>query len=298
MVRILSTARTLRLSIAIACVTTVFAAYSSGGNNRLPDRRAAEGLNDVGLMRMKEGDLSGAIMKFEEALAIDPACVVATHNLGKVLATAKQYGRAILILEKGLEASPDDKGCIVQLVQIYALKGDRNAWLRYIKKAAALSERFVLRELPILLLRQGSVEAAKDAAIVAIEADDRNPVCWFNKGRVSETEKDYAAAEREYSKALAIKPDYLAALVNLGNVLDVQGKSKEAMDAYRKAYACDAADSFAQYNYGRMLVLSGEDVAKGFHLLKMAAADKGGASVPARRLLGRLVALAREGGGK
>lgn len=298
MVGILSTARPLGLLVAIACATTVFAANSSGENNRLPARQAAEGLNDVGLMRMKEGDLSGAIMKFEEALAVDSSCVAARHNLGKVLAATKQYGRAILILERGLESSPDDKGCIVQLVQIYALKGDRNAWLRYIKKAAALPERFVLRELPILLLRQGSVEAAKDAAIIAIEADDRNPVCWFNKGRVSETEKNYAAAEREYSKALAIKPDYLAALVNLGNALDVQGKSKEAMDAYRKAYACDATDSFAQYNYGRMLVLSGEDVAKGFHLLKMAAADKGGASVPARRLLGRLVALTKEGGGK
>ena len=286
------------LSAVVVFAATLFAAPPTNGGEVSRTRRTAEALNDFGLEKMKKGDLSGATMKFEEALAVDSSYIVATHNLGKVLSAAQQYDRAISVLEKALELVPDDKGCIVQLVQIHALKGDKNSWRKYLEKAAALPDRFVLRELPVLLLRQGSVPAARDGAKMALEKEKGNPVCWFNSGLVSDAEKDVAAAVANYSEAVRLKPDYLAAWVNLGNAFDAQGKAAEATNAYKKAYECDSTNSFAQYNYGRMLVLGGVDVAKGFHLLKIASENEGGASAQAKNLVARLVALANEGGAK
>lgn len=286
------------ISAVVLSATTLFAAPSTTVGAVSQARRTAEALNAIGLEKMSKGDLSGATMKFEEALAVDPSCIAATHNLGKVLSAAKQYDKAISVLEKALELVSDDKGCIVQLVQIYALKGDKSSWRRHLEKAAALPDRFVLRELPILLLRQGSVEAARDAADMALDKEKENPICWFNNGLVSEAEKDVVTAETNYTEAVRLKPDYLAAWVNLGNAFDAQGKAAEATNAYKKAYECDSTNSFAQYNYGRMLVLGGVDVAKGFHLLKIASENDGGASAQAKNLVARLVALANEGGAK
>lgn len=286
------------LSAGIMCAATLLAEPAKSGDGASRSRRVAEELNAIGLELMGKGDLSGAAMKFEESHAVDPSYIVATHNLGKVLSAAKQYDRAISVLEKAHELVPADKGCIVQLVQIYALKGDKSSYRLYLEKSAALPDRFVLRELPVLLLRQGSVEAARCAADMALDREKGNPVCWFNSGLVSEAEKNAPAAERSYSKAVSIKPDYLAAWVNLGNAFDAQNKAAEATNAYKKAYECDPTNSFAQYNYGRMLVFGGGDVAKGFHLLKVASENKGEASLRAKNLVARLVALANEGGAK
>lgn len=291
-------AAVMALSIAVFGAIAAIAAGRASNDADCAIRRTAAELNDIGLEKMKEGDLTEAVVKFEEALAVDPSCMPATHNLGKVLAAARLYDRATSVLERGLASSPDDKGCVVQLAQIYALKGDGRGWRRWIEKAASLPESFVLRELPVLLLRQGSVEAARCAADMALDREKGNPVCWFNSGLVSDAEKNAPAAERCYAKAVEIKPDYLAAWVNLGNALAAQGEDAEATDAYKKAYECDPADSFAQYNYGRMLVLGGDDVAEGFHLLKVASEGGGGASRQAKDLVASLVALANEGGAK
>ena len=40
---------------------------------------------------------------------------------------------------------------------------------------------------------------------------------------------------RPYNKALAIKPDYADAYINMGSALKEQGKLEEAIEAYNKA---------------------------------------------------------------
>ena len=38
-----------------------------------------------------------------------------------------------------------------------------------------------------------------------------------------------------YNKALSIKPDYVEAYFNMGNIFKTQGKMEEAIEAYSKA---------------------------------------------------------------
>lgn len=291
----------IKTKVAIMMTLISAAAMSgvcAGGNASQTPESAAIALNDAGIERMKAGDLTAAALKFEEAIAVDPSYVIATRNLGKLLASARQYDRAVKVLEKGLEKRPDDPGCLVQLAQIYALQDGKEPFTSILERIAKLPKPVVLRELPLLLLRQGSRAFAMQAAERAVLADPGNPVCWFNKGLVEERSRDDHAAEKSYRKAIELKADYVSPWVNLGNVRDRVGDVEGATAAYAKAYEIDTSDSFAQYNYGRMLVIHGKDVRRGFDLVQRAAEGNGGASVPARKLLAELVDIAEKGAAK
>ena len=64
--------------------------------------------------------------------------------------------------------------------------------------------------------------------ISAIAKDSNNPQLYDVMGRVYETGlKDYAKAEEYFKKALAINPDYIESLSNLGRVYYNQGVNKQ-----------------------------------------------------------------------
>ena len=62
----------------------------------------------------------------------------------------------------------------------------------------------------------------------AIAKDSNNPQLYDVMGRVYETGlRDYAKAEEYFKKALAINPDYIESLSNLGRVYYNQGVNKQ-----------------------------------------------------------------------
>jgi tetratricopeptide (TPR) repeat protein len=55
---------------------------------------------------------------------------------------------------------------------------------------------------------------------------------------------------REYMRVLAVKPNMLAALVNLGNAYFGQEKYDAAIEQYRKAARIDPNEAMIRYNLG------------------------------------------------
>ena len=79
-----------------------------------------------------------------------------------------------------------------------------------------------------------------DNAIVdfkkAIQLDpDRSFVPWNNLGKVYYQQKEYQKAIEAYNEALAIKPEYLPALIGLGNTLKSSKMYDRAANIYNKA---------------------------------------------------------------
>ena len=65
--------------------------------------------------------------------------------------------------------------------------------------------------------------------------------------------KDFDSAIEAYNKALAIKPDYAEAIMNLGSALKDQGKLEEAIEAYNKALVIKPDYAEAYNNMGNTL---------------------------------------------
>lgn len=68
-----------------------------------------------------------------------------------------------------------------------------------------------------------------------------------------EQERDWQEAEKKYLAVLAIEPDHLDALVNLGNIYHRDGALKEAAACYRRALRINPDHVEANYNLANLL---------------------------------------------
>ena len=97
-------------------------------------------------------------------------------------------------------------------------------------------------------------KAAQDAEL---DPRERSAEEWYELGCDLEIGAP-AEAESAYRKALAIKPDYPDALVNLGRLLHEKEETVEAESLYRRALAIDGDHLTALFNLGVVL----EDLGK------------------------------------
>ena len=89
-------------------------------------------------------------------------------------------------------------------------------------------EQYFLMSLINNYIYSNRNEKAIEYLNTAIAKDSNNPQLYDVMGRVYETGlKDYAKAEEYFKKALAINPDYIESLSNLGRVYYNQGVNKQ-----------------------------------------------------------------------
>lgn len=258
----------------------------------------AKRLNAEAVALMQKGDLTGAISGFKAALDADPACMESVHNLGKLLIAGRAYDNARIVLEKGLEACPDDEGCLLQMLQLTALTNARKDFSSCLDRIAKLPDSAILKDSPILLLRQGSKDCALEAAECAVRTKGKDRVCWYNRGVVLEALGRENDAVDSYERSVALDRKYALAWINLGSIRDRQEKTDEAIAAFEKALAADPDNGIAQYNLGRLLVISKRDIDRGVHLLCKATNSEGAAGMAAKDLLAKLLGLGKKGGAK
>ena len=85
----------------------------------------------------------------------------------------------------------------------------------------------------------------------AIELDyNRSYVPWNNLGKLHYQQQDYQKAIEAYNEALAIKSDYLPALIGLGNAQKSSRLYEQAMNSYEQALAINSDYHEAWYGKG------------------------------------------------
>jgi tetratricopeptide (TPR) repeat protein len=122
---------------------------------------------------------------------------------------------------------------------------------------------FVVVWIGVLLL--GAVRPAladeplKDPAAVEAEARAQlektpaDPELHFKLGNALYDQGRRDEAQASFEKALALKPDFLKAVVNLGVVLNESGKSEEALKYFETALALSPKDVTVLCNKGQAL---------------------------------------------
>src|SRR5215475_1633138 len=88
-------------------------------------------------------------------------------------------------------------------------------------------------------LDSGQKEQAEATLRRAVEVDPRSAEAHCNHGVALFELKRYVDACAAYERALSLKPKYLTALNNLGNVWQRLGNSEKAIECYNRAIALD-----------------------------------------------------------
>lgn len=139
------------------------------------DRRYADGWMELGVLRMEQKDIDGAIVAFEKAIKLDRNDAEAYNNLGFALMAGDRADQAVVALRKSLEIDP--------------------------------SQGRTRNNLGFALLSAGrDDEAYRVFRAMSTEADAR-----YNMGLGLELRGDNTAASQQYQTALASNPDHRSA---------------------------------------------------------------------------------------
>lgn len=172
------------------------------------------------------GEVDGAIVAYEAALAADARNPYASYNLGRMRYLRGALTPAEEHLARALAAKPGFTEARVILASVYRSQG------RLAEAAAALEA--ALHERP----------------------DDANARYWLANA-LAEQDRTAEAAEH-YRRVIALQPDHAAAWSNLGHLQIGAGARDEARASFGRAVSLDPGLAEAQLNLGHILKDQGE----------------------------------------
>jgi len=172
---------------------------------------ALQGALTTGETLLKEGKHDEAIAKFNEAIAVLPACHVCYYYIGAAHAQKQQWAESEAAYKKAIEVKPD-------FVEAYnGLAGIYNSQKKY-DEALAMS--------------------AKAAEVAGAGGGGGNAAAIYNQGVTLWNAQKFAEAKVQFEKAVAIDPNMAEAWYQLGmanlNTGDMNG-AVTAFEGYLKA---------------------------------------------------------------
>ena len=153
-----------------------------------------------GLQLHQAGRLSEAETRYRRLLGRDPRHADALHYLGLLAYQRREYEAAARLIGESI-----------------AVRGDDPASRSNYGNA---------------LTMLGRLEEAEAAFRSAVALDARFADAWFNLANVLRERQRFADADAAYRRVIELRPDHAAAFNNLANLLLVQGRNKEASEAF------------------------------------------------------------------
>jgi len=173
----------------------------------------AEFLSRSGRASAKAGDYERAIAMLGEAIRLSPGDSTAYEYLSlDVNVPRRQFERARLVLNQGIEANADPAKLYLKLAEVNRAAKDKNGEEAALKQAADLQPfNFeVIHTLGDLYLNDGRTDEAILWLRKATEVNPSSAEAMFELGQAEELAYQFSAAQDDYTKALALEPDNLA----------------------------------------------------------------------------------------
>lgn len=160
---------------------------------------------NAGAALSNSGDSAGALVKFQEAVALKPDLTAGWMALAKVALKEKKYQLAVDAAKKALEVDDEDADMWTALYQSYVALGDKaNAAIAQKKMPANASALF---NDAARLINDGKDAEAEVALKRAVAVDDKFGVAWYELGMVYVRSGKSAEAREALTKYLALEPN-------------------------------------------------------------------------------------------
>ncbi len=270
------------------------------GNSAMAYTRMAE-------VHRAEGNRGAAVANLRRAVEIDPRLKAARINLVEILVDEKRSKEALEIARDLQRREPQSSGGYLLEAAVHRKMknhdGSVSAYRAGLQKATDRGE--LAANLFTSLLASGAWKAAESFGLDWIAKNPGDGAMHYYLGEGYLKAKDFRSAEKRFTEALALRPDYVPALNNLAWVLVQQGKpgavesaqkavellpSQPALlDTLATALAAEKRLPEALATQQKAVDAAPGDAALRLHLAKLAL--QAGDKAMVRRELDRLVAM-------
>ncbi|WP_084454371.1 tetratricopeptide repeat protein [Algoriphagus terrigena] len=202
-----------KVTLMITFIAAVFSACSGQGK--------VEKLGQQGVQLFEQGDIQGALSKFEEIIKVDDKIAEAHLRKGDCLDLLGDVRGSLDSYSKAIELEPKNKIAIYNRALSYEKLGDFEDAISDYRKAievdltnnSELDNKLIYHNLGILYGQQDQLQHAIDAFSNAIEIDSEYADAYHNKGFAYQLQGNHIKAIENFDKALELDPtnrDYKA----------------------------------------------------------------------------------------
>lgn len=236
------------------------------------DPKNVAALANLGDLQLKQQDYPGAIVRYQEAVALQPLSPLSVRlrvRMAQVIAESSPY-QSLTLLEEAVSIMPEHPEANAELGKVQALLGDCDRGMTALKRAAEkLPQRGdVISTLGYCYLQQAGRDGQRSSLVAAqtwferlIKQSPRWKGAHTNLGLVLLKLDDPEGAEAAFRQELTLYPSSVEAMSNLGRLLADHGKADEASAMLERAFNLDKRQVLLPMELGS-LAMSASDYAK------------------------------------
>jgi len=209
----------------------------------------AEAHSNLGNLYVQAGRPDDALLAYAAALRVKPDFAAVYSNLGALLVDLERYDVAIRALQAALLLAPETPEVYANLGQALRRSGRFREAIAASRRAIELRPdyRDAYLNLSVAAFEVDEFEVALDASRRALEIDATSAETNYNRGWLCQATGRYAEAAAAYEAAIAARPDYAQAHVNLAFSLLSCGDFARGWEEYIWTWRLPAKR--AQYPY-------------------------------------------------
>jgi protein O-GlcNAc transferase len=213
---------------------------------------------NLAIIAAQEGDLAQAESLFRRVIALRPNYPEGHNNLGALLQQQGRLDEAIAAHQRAIALRPDYAAAHLHLGNVFKRQGKRDAasaaYRHAVRVKPDLAEAH--NNLGVVLQNQGKFAEALDAYDRAIKLRPGDIEAAYNRAVALQQHGRRDEAESAYRDILRQSPNRFVYL-NLGSLLQEQGRADEALAAIDAALALDPSYAEGHFNRGILLAQQG-----------------------------------------
>jgi len=213
---------------------------------------------NLAIIAAQEGDLAQAEALFRKVVAARPRYPEGHNNLGALLQQQGRLDEAIAAHRRAIALRPDYALAHLHLGNAFKRKGEFDAALAAYRHALKLKPDLpeALNNIGVVLQQQGKFADALAAYERAIELRPDDLEAAYNRAVALQRQGRLNEAEAAYRDILRQSPSAFVC-INLGAVLQEQGRLDAALEAFTQAATLDPAYAPVHFNRGVVLAQQG-----------------------------------------